>query len=188
MISGPSGSGKTTLLKNLLKRKDLKHKLLKSISLTTRPQRTGEREARDYFFISEQEFRKQLSAKKILEWTRYLGYDYATPKEFLEKRLSQGKNLILCLDLKGALKLKQLYPQNTVTIFIKPPSLGALQERIEKRCHKTKKEEVQKRLKLAKGELLASSGYNYCLVNHDLTDTVRRLKNIVLKETTSKLS
>lgn len=188
VISGPSGSGKTTLLKNLLKRKELKNKFVKSISFTTRPKRSGERQGKDYFFISNRSFKQKLKTKKIIEWTRYLGYYYATPKEFLKEQLAKGKNLILCLDLRGAGKIKRFYPQNTVTIFIRPPSLGQLQDRIEKRCSKTKKEEIQKRLKLAKEELLVSRRYDYCLVNLDLTDTAKQLRQIVLKETAYKTS
>lgn len=162
--------------------------MVKSISFTTRPKRSGERQGEDYFFISNPEFKQKLKQKKILEWTRYLDYYYATPREFLKEQLAKGKNLVFCLDLKGALKIKQIYPQNTITIFIRPPSLGQLWQRIEKRCTKTKKEEIQKRIKLAKEELLSSSRYDYCLVNWDLTDTVRQLREIVLKETTSNLS
>lgn len=187
VVSGPSGSGKTTLLKNLLKSKELKNRLAKSISFTTRPRRSGERQGKDYFFISDESFKQKLKAKKILEWTRYLGYYYATPKEFLKKQLAKNKNLILCLNLRGAFKIKRLYPQNTVMIFIQPPSLDQLQERIEKRCNKTKKEEIQKRLKLAKAELKQVSKYDYCLLNQDLADTVRQLQEVILKEIASRL-
>jgi guanylate kinase len=120
VVSGPSGSGKTTLLKRALAGKFLKKKFVKSVSITTRPKRSGEREARDYFFVKPLEFRRLNKAKKILEWTRYLGYYYGTKKEFLEERLIEGKHLALCLDHKGALRLKKLYPKNTVTIFVDP--------------------------------------------------------------------
>lgn len=187
VVSGPSGSGKTTLLKNLLKSRELKNRLAKSISFTTRPKRSRERQGKDYFFISDESFKQKLKSKKILEWTRYLGYYYATPKEFLKKQLAKGKSLILCLDPKGAFKIKRLYPQRTALIFIQPPSLDQLGERIEKRCNKTKKEEIQKRLKLAKTELGVSRRYDYSLVNQDLADTVRQLQDVILKEIASRL-
>lgn len=182
VISGPSGSGKTTLLKKLLEDKQLKKRLTKSISFTTRTKRSGEKDKKDYFFIAQARFKQELKAKKILEWTKYLGYYYATPKVFVEKQLKKGKHLILCLDLKGAFKIKSLYPKNTVLIFIIPPSLEALRERIGARCNKTRKEEIKERLKLARHELLASCRYDYCLVNKNLPQAVNELRQIILRE------
>lgn len=185
VISGPSGSGKTTLVNRLLKDKDLKHKLVKSISFTTRPRRLGERNGRDYFFISAREFRKQRRQEKILEWTKYLGYYYGTPKNFIEKQLRKPRRILLCLDLKGAFKIKRIHPENTVTIFVNPPSLETLNKRILKRCNKTKKDEIQKRLRLAKRELLASSRYDYCILNKKLPQAIKELKEIILREIVS---
>jgi guanylate kinase len=185
IVSGPSGSGKTTLLKNLLSRQDLKGKLTRSISFTTRPKRSGEQEKKDYFFISERRFKKEQEAQNLLEWTRYLGYYYATPKDFIERQLKEAKNIILCLDLKGALTLKRRYQQNTVTIFVMPPSQDTLLERITQRCNKTKEEEVKQRLKLAQEELAARARYDYCMVNKDLSQATQQLKGIILKEITS---
>lgn len=182
VISGPSGSGKTTLLKSLLKTPDLKHRLVKSISFTSRPKRSHEKDGKDYFFLNEKEFKQKLKAQKILEWTRYLGYYYATPKDFIERQLKKNKHVILCLDLKGTAKLKRLYPKNTVTIFVLPPSLKALRVRIRKRCLKTKKEEILQRIKLARQELLVSRRYDYRLRNQELNQAVRELKGIILKE------
>jgi len=182
IISGPSGAGKTTLLESLLKNKALKKVLVKSVSLTTRPKRSTEKNNQDYFFISEKEFRRQQRAKKILEWTRYLGYHYATPKDFVEGQLKKGRHVILSLDLKGATRLKQLYPKNTVTIFIIPPSLEALERRIGGRCHKTKKEEINQRLKLAQKELSSSGKYDYCLANKELRLAAEELQGIILGE------
>ena len=180
MISGPSGSGKTTLVKNLLKAIDLKTKLVKSVSFTTRPQRPGEVDGKDYFFISEKQFREQKKAKKILEWTRYLGYYYATSKDFIERYRKAGSHILLCLDLKGALKIKQAYSDNTVTIFIMPPSLEALRDRIRKRSHTTKEREISLRIRLAGKELLAARSYDRCVLNKELAAAVRELKKIVL--------
>lgn len=185
VISGPSGSGKTTLLKNLLKTKDLKNRLIRSISFTTRPKRPGEKDGRDYFFINEQEFRRKREAKKLLEWTRYLGYYYATSKDFFKSQFARDRHLILCLDIKGALKIKRLYPKDTVNIFVMPPSLGALRDRIKKRGNKAKKEETRQRLGLAKEELLASQTYDYCVVNKDLDKTLKKLKEVILDRTST---
>ena len=182
VVSGPSGSGKTTLALNLLKQARLRGKVIKSISFTTRKKRSGERQNKDYFFISEPEFRRLLKAKKILEWTRYLGYYYGTPKDFIDRQLGQGKNILLCLDLKGAMLLKRYYPRQTVTIFVVPPSLKELRARIAGRCHQTVQEEVRRRLKLAKRELRCTKKYDYCLANKNFTQALKRLQGIVLKK------
>jgi len=185
VISGPSGSGKTTLLENLLKDKELKGKLAKSTSLTTRPKRSGEKSGEHYFFIKKDDFRERLKAKKILEWTKYLGYYYATPRDFVEEQLKKGKHIALCLDVKGASAVKKLYPRNTMTIFISAPSLDELKGRIEGRCNKTKKEEIRQRLRLARKEIEASSKYDYCLMNENLQQAVKGLRDIILRETSS---
>lgn len=180
IISGPSGSGKTTLLKSLLEAKPLKNKLVKSISFTTRPKRWDEKNGKDYFFISEREFQQKRKDKKFLEWTRYLGYYYATPKDFIERYLGKGRHIVLCLDLKGALKIKRLYPNNTVTIFVMSPSLEALRERIKKRSKKIKSTEIRQRISLAKKELAAACRYDYRMVNKDLRGAVGELKEIII--------
>jgi guanylate kinase len=186
IVSGPSGSGKTTLASSLIKSRELKNRLIKSISLTSRPRRPGEQDKKDYFFVSKKRFKKLLKAKKILEWTRYLGYYYATPKDFVEGQLKKGKHLILCLDIKGSRRIKRLYPKNTVTIFVMPSSLSVLKSRIKKRSHETTKEEIRNRLRLAQNELLATDSYDYSLVNEDLKQGVEELKGIILGKIKSK--
>lgn len=185
VISGPSGSGKTTLLKELLKTKGLKNRLAKSVSYTTRTKRPNEIGAKDYFFISKKDFIQKRKGKKLLEWTRYLGYHYATARDFIEGKLLKGKYPILNLDFKGALRIKKLYPENSVLIFVMPPSLETLKVRIEKRSQKTKKSEIARRMNLAKRELLNVSQYDYRVVNKDLRLAVRKLKDIILSRITA---
>lgn len=182
VISGPSGSGKTTLLKHLFKTKELKNKLVKSISFTTRPKRRGERNGRDYFFISCQEFIRRRKAKKFLEWTKYLDYYYATGKDFIKEQLRRNKNIVLCLDIRGAASLRRLYPKNTVTIFINSPSLKELRVRIEKRCRETQKEEIRRRISIARQELASAGKYKYVLMNKELKQVIQKLKSVILKE------
>ncbi|HNW38835.1 MAG TPA: guanylate kinase [Candidatus Omnitrophota bacterium] len=182
VISGPSGSGKTTLLTKLLQEKQIRKSLIKSCSMTTRPKRSGEREAKEYFFVTLAEFRRLLKAKKILEWTRYLGYYYGTPKEPLEKQLTKGKSVGLCLDLKGARILKKLYPDNTVTIFVLPPSLSVLKERIQNRCRRTNPQEIRQRLLMARRELQSAGKFDYCILNQNLAAALKELKRIFLQE------
>jgi len=179
IISGPSGSGKTTLLKRLTRTRGLAHKLVKSVSFTTRPKRTGEQSGRAYRFISKESFQEKLKQKKILEWTRYLGYYYATPKDFVERNLARGKHLLLCLDLRGARRIKKLYPKNTVTIFVLPPSLSVLRDRITMRCLRTRQEEVAQRLRLARQEIAAKDTYDYYVHNSNLAKASESLKRII---------
>jgi len=185
VISGPSGSGKTTLLTSLIQDKEIGKLLVKSCSITTRPKRSQEREAKEYFFVTPEEFRRRLKAKKILEWTRYLGYYYGTPKEPLEKQLNGGKNVGLCLDLKGARILKKIYPKNTVTIFVLPPSLSVLKERIQNRCRHTHQQEVAQRMLLARRELREAGKFDYCILNQNLPVALKELKSIFLQESSS---
>ena len=180
VISGPSGSGKTTLAAQILRDKVLSRKIRKSVSFTTRPRRSGEKDRRDYFFVSERWFRQRLAGKKILEWTNYLGYYYGTPKANVDRQIRRGRHILLCIDLKGARRLRQLYRENAVTIFVLPPALEELRRRIKKRCCKTKEQEVRQRLNLAKKEMQQAGKFDYCLVNKELEETVRQLKRIIL--------
>ncbi len=182
VISGPSGSGKTTLLTSLIQDKKIAKLLSKSCSITTRPRRSNEKEGQDYFFVNLPEFKRLLKAKKILEWTRYLGYYYGTPKGPLEKQLKAGKNLGLCLDLRGARSIKNLYPDKTITVFVLPPSLNVLEARIKNRCSRTNKKEITQRIRLARRELLAAPWFDYCILNQNLQVALEELKNIFLKE------
>ena len=159
---------------------------MKSVSYTTRKKRSGEKDRKDYYFIGKREFLAKRKAKKILEWTKYLGYYYATPKEFIDKHIRQGRNVILCLDLKGAARVKRYYPRNAVTIFVAPPSLSTLSERIRKRCRQTACEEVRQRLLLASKEMNFRKASDYCIVNKDFKKALALLKGIILKEIAKK--
>jgi guanylate kinase len=182
VISGPSGSGKTTLLTSLIQDKKIAKLLVKSCSITTRPKRSQEREAKEYFFVSTLEFKRLLKAEKILEWTRYLGYYYGTPREPLEKQLEGGKSVGLCLDLKGARMLKKIYPVNTVTVFVLPPSLSVLKQRMQNRSRQTNQLEVKQRMRLAGRELQAAGKFDYCVLNQNLAVALKELKNIFWQE------
>ena len=185
VISGPSGSGKTTLLSSLIQDKEISKLLTKSRSFTTRPKRSQEKDGQDYFFVSQGQFKQLLKAKKILEWTKYLGYYYGTPRELVETQLKKGDHLGLCLDLKGAALLKKIYPENAVTIFVLPPTLETLKTRIQGRCKCTDKKEVAQRLRLARQELLAAPSFDYCILNANLKIALRELKEIILARISS---
>jgi guanylate kinase len=179
VITGPSGSGKTTLAQALLKDRALRRKISRSVSFTTRPKRSNERQGKDYFFISEKEFAQGRSAKKILEWTRYLGYYYGTEKSFVDAELEAGRSLILCIDVKGARRIRSLYPDNSVLIFVLPPSIKELERRIDNRCPGTCREEIRNRLRRAKAELKEAEWFDYRLINKDFPLAVKKLKKII---------
>ena len=179
VISGPSGSGKTTLAKKILKHPQLRNKLLKSVSFTTRPKRPQERQGSSYLFVSTKEFKRLLKAKKILEHTRYLGYDYGTPSNILEQAIRRGSHILLCLDIKGALFVKRRYPNRAITIFVQPPSLGIARQRIVGRWAETKLKELNQRLQLASKELGYAKQYDYCLVNDNLSKAVKEAIKII---------
>ena len=142
VVSGPSGSGKTTLVGKVLAHRSLKDLLKRSISFTTREKRTNEVDGLDYFFISKEDFEVLRKRKKILEWTTYLGYYYGTAKDYIEAQMGKSCGLMLCLDIKGAKQIKKIYSKQTVTIFVLPPSVEVLAERIKNRRKKTKESEV----------------------------------------------
>lgn len=163
----------------MLKQPQLKGKFIKPATFTTRPKRPGEKEGKDYCFVSKQRFQALLKAKKILEHTRYLGYDYGAPRESVEKAIKQGLNVILCLDIKGASFIKRAYPDRAVTIFVKPPSLSVAKQRILARTKTNKPEEVNKRIQVANRELEYINRYDYCLMNDDLEQAIQQAQRII---------
>lgn len=177
IISAPSGCGKTTLCKRLLK---MGLGLFNSPSMTTRPKRRGETEGRDYYFVSKDKFKELISKNRFLEWTKTYGWYYGTPKNTVEKALKNGKDVLLSIDVKGAVKIKRLYP-GTVSIFILPPSINELKERLKKRNADNKKE-INKRLKIVKKEISFANKYDYCVVNDSVTSAIRKLKTIIISE------
>lgn len=182
VVSGPSGSGKTTLVNKVLTHRSLKDLLKKSVSFTTREKRSSEVEGADYYFISKQEFELLRKRKKILEWTAYLGYYYGTAKEYIEAQFGKVCGLMLCLDIKGAKQIKKIYPKQTVTIFVLPPSIEVLADRIKNRCKKIQEKEILERVKLANKEIAQKGKFDYTLVNDDLDLATEQLKDIVIQE------
>jgi guanylate kinase len=179
IISAPSGSGKTTLSDKLLA---LRVGLTRSISVTTRPRRAGEANGKDYFFTSKALFKKGIRQNRFLEWTRTYGWYYGTPGKFVSGLLKKGRDVLLSIDVKGAVKIKKLYP-DSVSIFILPPSLKELKERLKKRNSDDKKE-IKKRLRIVKREISFARRYDYCVVNDSVNKAVGRLKKIVVAKKT----
>ena len=177
IISGPSGSGKTTLYRKLLVSRRFKGKLVKSISATTRPRRLGERHGRDYLFISKKDFLQKKKNGYFLEWEKVFDNYYGTPDGRVKGLLKKGKNVLLCIDVKGAKTVRRAYP-DSVTIFIKTPSWNILKQRLEHRGSEAKKD-LSLRLSVAKKELLEAKHYDHIVVNGRLPTALWHLKNII---------
>jgi guanylate kinase len=178
VISAPSGCGKTTLCKKLLEdRINLKH----SISATTRPPRRGEIDGKDYFFVSPEEFRAMVKRDEFLEHEENFGFLYGTPKKLVKALLAKGRNVLLSIDVKGAMKVGRLYPSKSVLIFVMPPALSALKKRLESRRTDAARS-ISTRLKVARREIGYKHRYDYVVVNDSLDAAYKKLKQIVISE------
>ena len=180
ILSGPSGSGKTTLYKKLLLSKDLKGKLVRSVSMTTRPKRKGEREGLDYFFVSEKKFLYKKKAEHFLESEKVFRFYYGTPHKKVRDLLKKGKHVLLCIDVKGARSVWKKHP-DALKVFIKTPSLAILKKRLAFRATE-RKADFELRLKIARRELTEAKNYDYVIVNDSLQIAYKKLKQVVLSE------
>ena len=177
IISGPSGSGKTTLHKMLLNSPELKGKLVKSISVTTRPMRDGEKHGKDYLFVTLKKFQYKIKAGHFLEWQKVFDNYYGTPKKNVRELLKAGKHVLLCIDVKGARVVHRIFP-DAISIFIKTPSVAILEKRLEKRAQDTH-DSKELRLKIAQQELAQAKYYDHRIVNDRLETAYRQLEDIV---------
>lgn len=177
VVSGPSGAGKGTICGALRK---LYPEIHYSISMTTREIRPGEEEGVSYFFRTNEEFEKLIDQDAFLEWARVYDHYYGTPKKYALDLIRQGKTVLLEIDIQGAMKVKRRYPDG-VFLYIVPPSLDVLSERIHHRG--TDSEEViQKRLAEVKSELAQAKQYDYIIVNDILDDAVHKASSILEAE------
>ena len=180
VLSSPSGGGKTTICKKLKKNS---FDVTFSISATTRSPRANEKDGADYIFLSKERFKDLRAKKRFLEWTNNFGDLYGTPKGFVDKAISGGKDIILAIDVKGAMQVKRL-KKDAVLIFVLPPSLKMLKRRLRNRKTETK-ETVTRRLRIAKRELAYRKRYDYEIVNDNLAKAVAALKAIIIAERNS---
>jgi len=177
VLSGPSGAGKGTLCQELLKQ--MPH-LKYSVSATTRQPRQGEVDGLHYYFRSREEFQAMIEGDELLEWAEFCGNYYGTPKFAVEQAIQAGNDVILEIEIQGALQIKKRFPQG-VFIFIVPPSMDELSQRIHKRG--TESEEViQRRLQTALQELEYVTEYDYVVVNDEVPLAVDKLKCILVAE------
>ena len=178
VLSSPSGGGKTTICEKILK----KHKdYIRSVSATTRERRKGERQGRDYLFLTEEEFKRKIKRGEFVEWAWVHGNRYGTLKKFVTKTKKERKVALFVLDVQGGMALKKKYPQS-VLIFLLPPSMKELKRRLAKRGTE-RTEEMKKRLKTALKEINFWSKYDYVVINKALSQTVDSVEKIIESET-----
>ncbi|OGS19010.1 MAG: guanylate kinase [Elusimicrobia bacterium RIFOXYA2_FULL_40_6] len=174
VISAPSGAGKTTICREVLKK--LKDSVV-SVSVTTRKPRHGEKNGKDYFFVSEQKFKNMISNKDFAEWALVHGNYYGTPKKPLLNTINNGKNIMLIIDVQGGEKIKRIFPDE-LFIFIVPPSKKALEQRLMNRAQDNK-ETIKVRLKNAKKEMAYAKNYDFVVVNDKLNNATAQIIAII---------
>ena len=173
VISGFSGVGKGTIVKKLVAEEDY----ALSISATSRAPREGEVHGREYFFLTRDEFHSMIESDGLIEWAEYVNNFYGTPREYVEERLAEGKDVILEIEPQGALKIKEKYPE-AVLIFIVPPNAKELEKRLIGRGTE-EAGTIKKRLKRAAEETEYIDNYEYIVVNDNLDDAVRDIHHII---------
>lgn len=178
VISGPSGTGKTTLCNLLLNRGG---EFGYSVSVTTRNPRKNEKDKADYTFVSEDEFKKMISDGDFLEWAIVHGDYYGTPRKYVLDNLKKGKDIVLELDVQGGLQIKGKYPRDTVLVFILPPDLKELENRLVGRATDSV-EVIEKRLFNARTELKFVDCYDYLIINDNLENASAKLFKIIEAE------
>lgn len=174
VVSGFSGAGKGTIMKELTKKYD---QYALSISATTRNPREGEENGREYFFISKEEFEKLIEEDGLIEHAKYVDNYYGTPRKYVEDKLSQGIDVILEIEIQGALQIKERY-NDAVLLFVMPPSAKVLEERLRGRGTESD-EVIKKRLSRANEEAVGIENYDYIVINDNLQDSVECVHEII---------
>lgn len=175
VISGPSGGGKTTLIARLRR---MMPRIVRSVSVTTRPRRSGERAGRDYHFVSPERFRDLKQAGRLLEWARVHDAHYGTLKRPVLEALAQGRHVIVSVDVQGARKIRQALGARAVLIFLLPPSFQQLRQRLVRRRTDTVAA-IRARLAAAKRELACARWYDHAVVNEQLDTAVSAVSKII---------
>ena len=174
VVSGFSGAGKGTLMKELLKRYD---NYALSISATTRAPREGETDGKEYFFVTKEQFEKMRDERKLIEYAQYVNNYYGTPKEYVEQKMAEGKDVILEIEIQGALNIKKKFP-DALLVFIVPPTAEDLKKRLTGRGTESA-EVIEKRLRRAAEESDGMDSYDYIVVNDDIDTCVEDLHSLI---------
>ena len=177
VVSGFSGAGKGTLMKEIMKQYD---NYALSISATTRKPREGEVDGREYFFRSVDEFEKMIAQDELIEYAKYVDNYYGTPRAYVEQKLEEGKDVILEIEIQGALKVKEKFPE-TLLLFVTPPNVEILRNRLIGRGTETM-EVIESRMKRAIEESEGMDKYDYLVINDDLQECVEEMHHIIQEE------
>ena len=177
VVSGFSGSGKGTIMKEIMNRYD---NYALSVSATTRKPRPGEEDGREYFFRSTEEFEKMIAKDELIEYARYVDNYYGTPRAYVEEQLEAGKDVILEIEIQGALKVKEKFP-DTLFLFVTPPTAAELRERLVGRGTETM-DVIDFRMKRAKEEAEGMGRYDYLIINDVLDECVKEMHQIIQGE------
>ncbi|MGN0331814.1 MAG: guanylate kinase [Lachnospiraceae bacterium] len=177
VVSGFSGAGKGTIMKELLKRYD---NYALSISATTRAPRAGEEDGREYFFKTTQEFEKMIAKEELIEYAKYVDNYYGTPRAYVEEKLQEGKDVILEIEIQGALKVKEKFPE-TLLLFVTPPSAKVLKDRLVGRGTE-EMDVINFRMNRACEEAEEMDRYDYLIINDDLDACVLEMHQIIQGE------
>lgn len=177
ILSGPSGVGKGTVRREIMKDESLN--LVYSISMTTRSPRNMEADGVDYYFVSQEEFQKRIDQDDFLEWCEFVGNRYGTPRSIVEKLRDEGKNVFLEIETNGANQvMSKIQGNNVVSIFLVPPSLKSLEERIRKRKSETDKV-ILERLNKGRREMELKDNYDYVVVNDRVDKAAKEIVKII---------
>lgn len=174
VMSGFSGAGKGTLMKRLLKDYD---NYAFSVSMTTRSPRVGEVDGKDYFFVTREAFEETIKNEGLVEYAEYCGNYYGTPKAYVDEQLKQGKNVILDIEVQGAMQIKEKFP-DALMLFVIPPSIEVLLQRLRDRGTETE-EVIQRRITQARTECTYMDRYEYLVINDDLDVAVKDMHSMV---------
>lgn len=178
VISGPSGVGKGTVRKALFRRSG--HDLVYSISMTTRKPRNEEKDGVEYYFVSKEKFQEEIASGNLLEYAEFCDNYYGTPLDKVQEQLDKGQEVVLEIEVQGAMQVKEKMPE-AVYIFIAPPSMKALKERLQNRGTESK-EVIEKRLIKAQSEIKVASEYGYIVINDDVENAADKIMAIIRAE------
>lgn len=174
VVSGFSGAGKGTLMKQLVRTYDT---YALSVSMTTRPPRPGETDGREYFFVSREVFEQKIRENGLIEYARYCGNYYGTPREYVERQLLAGKDVILEIEIQGAQKVKEMFP-SALLLFVTPPGIKELRRRLSGRGTETE-DVIKERLCRAQAEAEGIEAYDYLVINDDLDTCVEQMHGLI---------